>query len=75
VRDFPHFNILISIPTKARPEKKITAHIYTDKKDNPNEAIAITVGGRTTKNMKIVIDAYRAAGFRMGDDCKVGKAI
>ena len=69
MRDFPHFNILISIPTKARPHKKITAHVYTDKKEKPDEVIAITVGRRTTKNVKIVVDAYRAAGFRMGEDC------
>ena len=49
MRDFPHFNILISIPTKARPDRKITAHVYTDKKENPGEVIALAVGGRTSK--------------------------
>jgi len=49
VRDFPHFNIRVSIPTNAEPNKETTAHVYTNNMRNPGEVVALTVGAPTRK--------------------------
>ena len=43
-KDFPHFNVRISMPTNDEPKKRITAHIYIDDtNDEPKKRITARI--------------------------------